>query len=363
MKRLGYIYEKIYDKENIRTAIWKASEKKRNHNYVKKVLDNENYYIDKIHGMLVSKTYEPTKPIIKTIQDHSSGKVRVIHKPQFFPDQIIHWALMLQIEPIIFKGMYEYSCGSIPNRGTSYGQRMVRKWLDKDPRNTKYCLKMDITKFYPSIDNELLKGMFRRKIKDGDCLNLIDTIIDQIEGQPIGFYTAQWFANFYLEGLDHYIKEELGVKYYVRYVDDLVLFGSNKRKLHQVRKAISEYVSNLDLTVKGNWQVFKVSDRDIDFLGVRFYQDRTTLRRRNALRIRRRVARIRKKGYLNNKNASAILSYWGWIKRTDSYLYYHKYISPYVPLKLARKVVSINAKIRINQERGTSRQREYVAKL
>lgn len=256
------------------------------------------------------------------------------------------------------KGMYNYNCGSVPKRGTSYGQKALRKWLDIDYKNTKWCLKMDIHKFYPSINNKYLKLKFRRKIKDKDCLWLIDTIIDSNQGQPIGFYTSQWFANFFLEDLDHLIKEKLGVKYYVRYVDDLVLLGSNKRKLHKIRIEVEKHLKSIGLELKPNWQVFKVNDRAIDFLGLRFYRNKTTLRKRNALRTRRRVRKIAKKGYLNEKDASAIISYWGWVKRSDSYHYYHKHIKPYVSIKLARKVVSINGKLR-----KTGQQRKFVAKL
>lgn len=326
--------------------MWKASLGKRKQKRVKVVLDNANYYAKHIQRMLINKTYIPTEPQIKVVQDGANKKTRTIHKPNFYPDQIIHWSLMLQIEPIISKGMYEYNCGSVPKRGTSFGQKAIRKWLDNDTRNTKYCLKMDIKKFYPSIDNEILKGMFRRKIKDKDCLWLIDKIIDGNVGQPIGFYTSQWFANFFLEGLDHLIKEKLKVKYYVRYIDDLVLLGSNKRKLHKVKLAIEAYLNKLKLKIKGNWQVFQVNKRDIDFLGIRFFRNKSILRKRNALRIKRRVKKISRKGHLNDKDASAIISYWGWIKRSDSYHFYHKNVKPYVSIKLARKVVSVNAKLR-----------------
>lgn len=363
MKRIGNIYERIYDIENIKLAIIKASNGKRTHKHVAPILESPNYYAGKVQKLLMDKTYIPAKPKIKTIQDASSGKIREIFKPNFYPDQIIHWALMLQLEPIIMKGMYEYTCGSVPNRGTSYGQKMIRLWLDNDRKHTKYCLKMDVTKFYPSIDNELLKKAFRRKIKDKDCLWLIDSIIDINQGQPIGFFTSQWFANFFLEGLDHYIKEELGIKYYVRYVDDLVMFGNNKKKLHKARKAIIEYCDSLKLNIKESWQVFRVDKRDVDFLGMRFYRNRTTLRSRNSLRIRRRAVKISKKGYLNEKDASAIISYWGWMKRSDSYGYYHKYIKPHVTIKQARKVVSVNAKIRANNERGVTPQRPYAPRI
>lgn len=363
MKRIGNIYQSICNVENIKEAIRHAAKHKKNHKYVIKILENEDYYANKISQMLKEKKFTPTAPRVKSIQDASSAKVRTIHKPAFYPDQIVHWALLLQLEPIFMKSMYQYSCGSIPGRGTTYGHKTVRKWLDNDAKHTKYCLKMDVSKFYPSINNDILKMQFRRKLKDKDALWLIDTIVDSVKGQPIGYYTSQWFANFYLEGLDHYIKEELRVKYYVRYVDDLVLFGNNKKKLHHARKCIDNYLSKLKLTVKDNWQVFRVDKRDVDFLGVRFYRNHTTLRRRNSLRIRRRAKKIYKKGYLNEADAQAILSYWGWIKRTDSFLYYHEAIKPYVPINNARRVVSVNAKIRAINRDGTADERGYATKL
>ncbi|MBB6451973.1 hypothetical protein HNQ94_000394 [Salirhabdus euzebyi] len=357
MKRHGYIYDKICDLDNIRHAMMKASLGKRKQTRVKAILENIDYYAFQIQKMLKNQTYTPTKPQIKIIEDGANKKTRTICKPNFYPDQIIHWSLMLQVEPIIMKGMYEYNCGSVPNRGTSYGQKAIRKWLDTDRKNTKYCLKMDVKKFYPSIDNEVLKSMFRRKIKDTNCLWLIDTIIDSNIGQPIGFFTSQWFANFFLEGLDHFIKEKLGVHYYVRYVDDLVLLGPNKKKLHKVRSAIQTYLESIKLKAKENWQVFKIENRAIDFLGLRFFRDKTILRKRNALRIKRRIRKIERKGFLTDKDASAIISYWGWIKRSNSFSFYHTIMKQIVNIELARKVVSMNAKIRNHQGR------RFVAKL
>jgi hypothetical protein len=325
-------------------AIANSSLGKRKQKRVKAILDNEEYYARKIQDMLLKKQYVPSPYAIKIVQDGSSGKIRTIYKPRFYPDQIIHWALMLQLQPIMMKGMYEYNCGSVPGRGTSYGQNTLRKWLDTDYKNTKYCLKMDVSKFYPSVNNDILKEMFRRKIKDKDCLWLIDSIIDSGQGLPIGNYTSQWFANFFLQGLDHYIKEKLCVKYYIRYVDDLVLLGSNKKKLHKAREAISDYLNNINLSLKGDWQVFKVNSRAIDFLGFRFYRNKTILRKRNALRIRRRMRKIQKKDVLTSKDACAVISYWGWIKRSDSYNFYHKYVKPIVSVGYAKKVVSNYAK-------------------
>lgn len=346
LKRYGYIYEGICDIENIKHAITKASLGKRDHRKVKLVLNDINRYALEIQKMLVDQTFKPTHPKEKIITDGPSRKTRTICKPIFFPDQIVHWALTLQLEPIMMKGMYRHNCGSIPGRGTSYGQKVLRKWLDSDPKNTKYCLKMDVRKFYHSIKGEYLKPYFRRKIKDQRCLWLIDTVVDSVDGLPIGYYTSQWFANFFLEDLDHFIKEEMGAKYYVRYVDDLVILGPNKKKLHRLRLNIKAFLYLKGLHLKSNWQVFPINERDIDFLGMRFYRDRTLLRRRNSLRIRRRIRKIANKEYLTVKDASAIISYWGWIKRTDSYMFYCKYIKPIISISEARKVVSINARYR-----------------
>lgn len=346
MKRVGYLYEKICDLDNIKLAILKSSLGKRNQKRVKVVLDNIEAKVIEIQDLLLNKKYIPSPYVIKIIQDGATKKTRTIYKPVYYPDQIIHWALMLQLQDVIMKGMYEYSCGSVPKRGTSYGQKVLRKWLDNDYKGTKYCLKMDISKFYPSVNNEILKTMFKKKIKDGGCLWLINRIIGSADGLPIGNYTSQWFSNFFLQGLDHYIKEKLGVKYYVRYVDDLVLLGSNKKKLHIARKMISEYLNTIDLQLKGNWQVSKVSDRDIDFLGFRFFRDKTILRKRNALRIRRRIKKIGKKKELSLKDACAVISYWGWIKRSNSFNFYNKYVKPTISVGEAKKAVSEYAKIR-----------------
>ena len=191
-----------------------------------------------------------------------------------------------------------------------------------------------------------MKKKFRRIIKDKDCLWLIDTIIDSHQGLPIGNYTSPWFANFYLQNLDHFIKEKLGIKYYIRYADDMILLGPNKKKLHKARKEIERFLKKEGLCLKDNWQVYKVNDRPIDFLGLRFLRDKTILRKRTALRIKRRMAKIRKKGYLGYKDACAVVSYWGWIKRSNSYNFYHKYVKPVANIKQARKVVSDHDKAR-----------------
>lgn len=341
MKRKGNIYSSICDKKNIYMAIINASKRKRSRINVKKVFENLEKSIEIVQKMLIEKTYKPNEYKKVKIHDGARKKERIIYKPQFFPDQVIHWALMLQIQDVILKGMYEYCCASIKNRGILYVVRKIKKILVIDRKNTKYCLKLDIKKFYPSIDLDILKKKFMKKIKCRDTLDLIDLILDSSEqGLPIGNFTSQWFANFYLQDLDHYIKEELKVPYYIRYMDDMLLFGRNKKELHKVKDKIEEFLQKEHLKLKENWSLFKVDSRPVDFVGYRFYRGYTTLRKSNFLRIKRRIKKISKKLYINLTDASAVISYYGWIKHCDSYNFTQKYIKPFVNLKKCKGVIS-----------------------
>lgn len=243
MKRIGYLYDKIIDKNNIKRAIINSSKCKRKRKTVLKVYNNIDNYTDKIYKMLNDKSYIPSKYKISLIYDSGNKKFREISKPRYFSDQVIHYCIMQVLEPILMKKFYLYSCGSIPGRGTSFGHKHLRRWLDNDILNTKYCLKMDIRKFYPSINKEIMKDKFSKIIKDKDTLWLINSIVDSdCVGIPLGNYTSGWFSNFFLTDLDKYIKEKLYAKYYIRYVDDLVILDSNKKQFYQSKMHTNEKV-------------------------------------------------------------------------------------------------------------------------
>lgn len=186
MKRQGNIYPKICEPENIKLAILSAARGKKKRLNVLKILDKLDVAVLKIHEILINNSYNPSPYQEKIIHDGVRKKERIIYKPRFYPDQCIHWALMLQIEKILAKGMYDFCCASVKNRGIHYGAKHIKKILADDRKNTKYCLKLDIKKFYPSVDKEILKRKFRKKIKCRDTLDLIDKIIDSsTKGLPI----------------------------------------------------------------------------------------------------------------------------------------------------------------------------------
>lgn len=312
MKRIGYLYDKICDCNNIRTAIYKSSRGKTKRHDVIRVLDNVDCYVNKIHYLLINKLYFPSDFKVSKIYDSLNKKERIISKPKYFPDQIIQYCLMNILEPILLKRFYNYSCGCIVGKRTSYGQKYIERIIRNDIKGTKYCLKMDIRKFYPSINKDILKNKFSRIIKDFDALSLIYRIIDSdCDGIPLGNYTSGFFANFYLNDFDFFLKEILGVKYYIRYIDDLIILCSNKKRLHYILNEVINYLSYEKLVLNKNYQIFNINYRDLDFLGFRFYHNKTILRKRNMIRISRRTRNIYKNGDVNFKDACAMVSYFG----------------------------------------------------
>ena len=312
MKRIGYIYEKIYDIENIKAAIRNAARGKKRKHYVRRILQNADFYAAEIHKMLKAKSFTPGPNRCKTIRDGASQKERRITVPQFYPDQIIHRAAVQVLEPLFMRGMYRYCCGSVPGRGGMAAKKYVEKVMHK--KKAKYTAKLDITKFFASVSHAKLKALLAKKIKDRDALGLLGTIIDHGgEGLPIGYYTSQWLSNFYLQEADHYIKEELHVPYYVRYVDDMVLMGPNKRKLRRAVKELAEYFEceGFALLLKGNAQTWRSFSRPLDFVGYRFYESYVLLRKKLFYRLMR-AARIAESKGLNLPRAQRLISLAGW---------------------------------------------------
>jgi hypothetical protein len=272
-------------------------------------------------------------------------------------EQIVHHMVIEVLKPIFLKGMYEHSYGSIPGRGAHAGKKIIEKWIANGDREMKYCLKMDIRKYFDSVPRDRLKAKLRKIIHDERFMAVLTEIIDTGDserGIPIGFYTSQWFANWYLTGLDHYIKEVLKVKYYIRYMDDMVIFGGNKRRLHQIRREVERYLwEELGLELKRNWQVFQFDyvkkngkhvGRDLDFMGFRFFRDRTILRKGLMIKMTRKARRIGKKDVKTAYDCVQMLSYLGWIDCADVYNVYKRMVKPHVCFKYLKRRVSAKAK-------------------
>lgn len=326
MKRYGNLYSKISDIKNIERAHKRAKKGKRHYSEVKKVDADPDICFKQLHTLLSTGKYKTSK--YEIITKNTSGKTRVIYKLPYYPDRIVHHCIMNTLEPIWESVLIRDTYSSIKGRGIHDGVARMKAFLN-DVAGTKYCLKMDIKKFYPSIDHEILKKIIRRKIKCGRTLSLLDEIIDSAPGVPIGNYLSQYFGNLYLAYFDHWCKESLKVKYYARYCDDIVIFGPDKPSLHRVLKKIVEYLwGNLKLTLNKNYQVFPTRVRGVDFLGYRFFGDYTLIRKRIVSKFKKQITRISRglDAMRPLQRRSSIMSYKGWFLYADGHRLWSKYV-------------------------------------
>jgi hypothetical protein len=304
--------------ENLREAHRNARRGKSHYHDVQEVDKDPERYLKSVSNMLRERAYS-TSPYRRFIKS-DGGKEREIFVLPYYPDRIVQWAAVRVLEPIWMSTLIPTTYASLKGRGIHAGLRDLQEAL-RDWNGTAYCLKFDVRKFYPSVDHGLLKEIVRRKIKDPDVLWLLDDIIDSYDrgrGIPIGNYLSQFFGNLYLSGLDHWMKEDKRVSYYFRYCDDCVVLGADKAWLADLRFEAEAYLeARLRLTMKQDWQIFPTHVRGVDFLGYRCFGDLTLLRRETALRLKRRMRELSRKGELDGKDRSSIDSYKGWLQWCD----------------------------------------------
>lgn len=307
MKRIGNLYPQIINIDNLRLADMKARKGKA-HQYGVKLHDkNREANILKLHDMLKNKTYRTSPYKTFTIYE---PKERVIFSLPYFPDRITHHAIMNILKPIFVSRFTADTYSCIEGRGihaASYGLRNALR----DVPETAYRLKLDVRKFYPSVDHSILKAQLVDLFKDPDLLWLLGENIDSADGLPIGNLLSQYFSNFYLTPLDRFIKEQLRVKDYFRYMDDIVIPASNKPYLHAIFSEIRNYLKiHLNLEVKGNYSIAPVDLCGIDFVGYKTYHTHTLMRKS----IKQNFGRM----MYSNPNRASIASYMGWASHSDS---------------------------------------------
>ncbi len=347
MKTYKHLWEELISDENIKEAVYNASHgsvRGRRQAQLRAIYENVDAETPEIRGII--ENYTPVHHKTMTINDGINQKKREIIVPTIY-EHITQHAVMLILKPIFMKGMYEHSYASIPNRGCHNGAFRMMRWIEEGGRHIKYCGKFDIRKFFENIDQDILIAKLDRIIDDEQFMDLLIKIIRTTEkGLPLGFYTSQWFANFYLQDFDHFVKEQLGIVYYMRYMDDMVIFGSNKKELHKAKDQMLEYLQeNLHVWFKDNWQIFRFDTKEhkgrfVDFMGFRFYRDHTTMRRSIARKAMDLAYKLSKKPTITVEDARRMLAYYGWIKHTDSYKFVQKYIDPYVDFEKLKKIIS-----------------------
>ena len=323
MKRIGNLYEKIYDIENSRLAHKQARRGKAFYTEVKLIDEDEDEYMYRLQDMLIHKTYHTSK--YEVFEKKEGKKIRKIYKLPYFPDRICQWAIIQVIEPYLMRTLTDDTYSALPGRGVERARRKMVRALKTDSENTVWCLKIDISKYYPNVNIEKLKLKYRRLFKDNDLLWLLDEILDSNPdtGVPIGNYISQYSGNIYLSDFDHRVKEVYRIKHYFRYMDDMVFLSSSKEELQNLIKEITKYLADeYDLKVKDSWSLFRVEDRGIDFVGYVFRHDSIRLRKSIAHSIKKTSSKIRWRVNndmeLNRHLYFSFNSLKGWLKHSHS---------------------------------------------
>ena len=314
MKRIGNLWDKIVSIENIKLAHKKASKGKSHYSEVKLFNEAPDTYCKDIQELLINKSFTTSDYEIKQIFD--GRKERVVHKLPYFPDRVVHHALMNILGEIFCKSLIRDTYQSLPNRGTSDAAKRVKHVVRS--KKPKYALKIDVRKYYPSVSTSLLKEKIRTKIKCKDTLWLVDDILDSSQGLPIGNLTSQIFGNLYLSDLDWKIKQEIKPVGYFRYCDDLLILADSKTFLRSVQRTIKEELTKLKLNIKDTPQVYCIEKQGVDFVGFVFYHDKTRLRKSI------KSSFIKVCSY-NGTSLNSLMAYKGWVKQCNAKVLWRKY--------------------------------------
>lgn len=358
MKSLSHIYENLLDDGNIIRTMYKAFSGKKKTKSIKRFLAPESIdrNAERIRQAIVAGALPEQKPRYpKIIHEPSARKDRVIYPPHN-DEHVLHHLVCQELEPMFRKGMYEFCVASVPGRGDSYGKKYMQKWIKSHHGKKLYVLKLDIHHFFDSIDRKILLDKLASRIHDERFLTIVKKIIwydgdPSGRGIPIGFYTSQWFANFYLQDFDYFIKQTLGAMHYMRYMDDIVMMDTKKRKLWNIFYFVRSYLeTELHLEINSNWQLFRFSYHDkksdkekgraIDFMGYVFHHDRTTMRKRTLKRVRQKANRIANHEKPTWYESTQMISRAGRMKQSQTHEYFTRWIKPKVNMKKLRKTVS-----------------------
>ena len=254
-----------------------------------------------------------------------------------FKDRVVHqWYVEEFIKPIFGPKLIFDSYACLEGKGVYKATTKLKMYMRNQYKENKefYVLKCDIEKFFYNIDKNILYSIICRYVKDKKLLNLSKVIIFDGTykiGIPIGNYTSQYFANIYLNELDHFVKEKLKVKYYIRYMDDFVLILDNKAQCKEYKEYIKEFLNKkLGLKLNKKTNYFK-NTQGINFCGYRIFVDKMLLKNDNKKKIYKRVKKWNceyKMKKLDLMQAANSLKSWiGHASHTDSFLYVNKIIN------------------------------------
>ena len=311
MKQVNSIYDNIVDTQKIMKMYDKRI--RINTKNKTKLLRFEYNYVSNIvyiKNILGDRKYIPGKYNIFIIKE---PKLRLIMSQNIIDKIINHLVSEYLLVEVFDKTLIDSNIATRKNKGTDYGVKLLKKYIKKLNNNKFYILKFDISKYFYNLDHEILKNIISKKIKDKDAINLLYKIIDSTDysyinkrindlknreiekilnsnnldkerlineiksipeykkgkGLPIGNISSQFLAILYLNELDHYIKEELKIKYYIRYMDDGILLHTDKEYLKNCLKEIEKILERYGLKLNNKTRIYS-SDEGFEFLGYKY---------------------------------------------------------------------------------------------
>lgn len=360
MKRYNHLFAQIVSMENLKLADQRARRRKQHTHGVKSHDKHREEHLQALQQALIHKTYCTSPYDVEPIFER---KRRTLYKLPYYPDRIVHHALMNVLEPLWKRTLTHNTYSCIKGRGIEACAKRVDSIIRSFAEQPLYCLKIDICKFYPSINHTILKQIVRRKIKDKDALWLIDEIIDSAvmdyegnpltpealatlhpddaHGLPIGNHPSAYMANLYLSYFMHYANEQLGIEVKealslnqlpqvpcTAYADDIVFFANSKPVLHEVLRLTRSYLdTKLRLRIKPNYQIFPIAHnqfdrhgRALDYVGYKFYRTHRLMRKRIKQALCRRVAQLHHRlRALPHRTMHQIVAPWlGWAMHSQS---------------------------------------------
>ena len=288
MKRAGRLIQQITEPDNLRLAFWKAQ---RGKSYARAV-QNYRQHLEQelllLRAEMLSGEVKVGDYHFFTIYDPKEREICALA----FREQVLHHALMNICHFFFERKQIFDSYASRKGKGTDAALKRARLYN----RKYDFYLKLDIRKFFGSIHHEVLKVQLERLFKDQLLLDIFFKIIgshnsEEERGLPIGNLTSQYFANHYLSGLDHYIKEQLGCKAYVRYMDDMVLWGNDKRALMTMGEFIKAYLAK-ELSLELKTRFLNKTGKGLPFLGYLIFKHHIHLSQRSKKRFIQKTQRL-----------------------------------------------------------------------
>lgn len=380
MKTYRGLYNKMLEPDVVAQCALDAAEGKLRRREVIHAFVN----FDKTYNLVVrcaaDPSYRPCEDNTHEIIDGANHKPREIEKPKFCPEQILHHMIVEPFKPVLLEGLYEQVYGCLPPDvkilpdGTSVIKKFgphaaikrLKKWIQVGKK--MYVCETDIHHAYGSVVIAILVRKLKKVVRDKEWLRLTcqflhckanDPESEKSRGLILGHYTSPWFFNFYLKEFDHFAAALEGVKY-LRFADNLYLVGENKRKVHRALKEIRKYLRReLKLELNDCTQVYrfeygigefdkngkeKVQGRAVNAVGAVIHHNRTTLRKSILKRMRKKSKRIATKERATWHDGASMFSRLSWIRHTNTYKYYEKYIKPNINTRLLKAKVRAHSR-------------------